>query len=49
VFSEVDSRYQSRVIWLIPLLAGLMMLDLLACRRQRRESADLPGSAPALP
>lgn len=28
VLSEVDSRYQSRVIWLIPLLAGLIALDL---------------------
>jgi hypothetical protein len=34
VFSEVDSRYQSRVIWLIPLTAGLIMLDLLDQRRQ---------------
>jgi hypothetical protein len=29
VLSEVDSRYQCRVIWLIPLLAGLIVLDLL--------------------
>ena len=37
VLSEVDSRYQCRVVWLIPLAAGLMVLDLLACRRERRE------------
>ncbi|MGA1983924.1 MAG: hypothetical protein ABSG84_15840 [Acidobacteriaceae bacterium] len=49
VFSEVDSRYQSRVVWLIPLLAGLIMLDLLEQRRQRREATGLPGSAAALP
>jgi hypothetical protein len=29
VLSEVDSRYQSRVIWLVPLAAGLIVLDLL--------------------
>jgi hypothetical protein len=29
VLSEVDSRYQARVIWLIPLVAGLIVLDLL--------------------
>jgi hypothetical protein len=29
VLSEVDSRYQCRVIWLIPLPAALMVLDLL--------------------
>jgi hypothetical protein len=48
VFSEVDSRYQSRVIWLIPLLAGLIMLDLLDRRRERGEAAGLPESQAAL-
>jgi hypothetical protein len=47
VFSEVDSRYQSRVIWLIPLLAGLIMLDLLDRRRERGEAAGLPESQAA--
>ena len=27
VFSEVDGRYQSRVIWLLPLLAGVFVLE----------------------
>lgn len=33
VFSNVEDRYQSRVIWLIPLLAGLFVLEWLACRQ----------------
>jgi hypothetical protein len=41
VLSEVDSRYQSRVIWLIPLAAGLIALDLLQRGRQQVE-ADGP-------
>jgi len=41
VLSEADSRYQSRVIWLIPLTAGLIALDLLNCRRQKNESGSL--------
>jgi hypothetical protein len=43
VLSEVDSRYQARVIWLIPLLAGLIMLDLL----DRRLTTVLPNEPPA--
>jgi len=43
VLSEVDSRYQSRVIWLIPLTAGLIALDLLHCWRQRDEEERLCG------
>jgi hypothetical protein len=34
VLSEVDSRYQCRVVWLIPLAAALIVLDLLEHRRQ---------------
>jgi cytochrome c oxidase subunit IV len=33
VLSESDSRYQSRVIWLIPLTAGLILTDSLNRRR----------------
>ena len=40
VLSEVDSRYQSRVIWLIPLTAGLILLDLLHGGRSQRLAAD---------
>jgi hypothetical protein len=36
VLSEVDSRYQSRVIWLVPLAAGLIALDLLSRWRSQR-------------
>lgn len=32
VLSEPDSRYQCRVIWLVPLVAGLMIADLLRPR-----------------
>ena len=41
VLSEVDSRYQSRVIWLIPLTAGLMALDVL--RWGREDEVAQPG------
>lgn len=40
VLSEVDTRYQARVIWLIPLLAGLMALDLLNHRREQRAAIE---------
>jgi hypothetical protein len=40
VLSEVDSRYQARVIWLIPMLAGLIVLDLLERRRKRRAAIE---------
>jgi hypothetical protein len=33
VLSSSDSRYQARVIWLLPLLAALIALDLLTARR----------------
>jgi len=48
VFSEVDSRYQSRVIWLVPLTAGLIALDLMHIRRTREEEDEL-GEDPAQP
>jgi hypothetical protein len=48
VLSEVDSRYQSRVIWLIPLAAGLIVLDLLHRRRQNDESGSLGNEADRL-
>jgi hypothetical protein len=41
VLSEVDSRYQCRVIWLIPLAAGLIALDLLNRRREQTETVGL--------
>jgi hypothetical protein len=37
VLSVVDDRYQCRVIWLLPLLAGIFFLDWL----QQREIAKL--------
>jgi hypothetical protein len=36
VLSSSDSRYQARVIWLVPLLAGLAAMDLLGQRRAPR-------------
>jgi hypothetical protein len=35
VLSEVDDRYQDRVIWLLPLLTGLAIVELLQQRRTR--------------
>jgi hypothetical protein len=35
VFSNVEDRYQSRVIWLLPLLAGLFVLDWIVYRHDR--------------
>jgi len=52
VFSEVDSRYQSRVIWLIPLLAGLIAMDMLSWGREDEEKEELlkdPASRAAIP
>jgi hypothetical protein len=42
VLSSSDSRYQARVIWLVPLLAALAALDLLGQRRPRRERPATP-------
>jgi hypothetical protein len=42
VLSSSDSRYQARVIWLVPLLAALAALDLLGQRRPRRERPPTP-------
>ncbi|HMD31567.1 MAG TPA: hypothetical protein VKG84_06635, partial [Candidatus Acidoferrales bacterium] len=35
-FSNVEDRYEARIIWLVPLLAALCLLDLLANSRERR-------------
>ncbi|MGA2807433.1 MAG: hypothetical protein ABSE87_04815 [Terracidiphilus sp.] len=40
VLSVVDDRYGCRVIWLIPLLAGLTILDLLAQRESAWPAAE---------
>ena len=42
VLSTVEDRYQSRVIWLVPLLAGLFVLKWLD-HRTRRECKREPG------
>jgi hypothetical protein len=49
VLSVVDDRYGCRVIWLIPLLAGVMLLDLLHQRETGREAgaARVPAAASA--
>jgi len=39
VLSIVDERYQCRVIWLIPLLAGVFLLDWLEHRAERGSAA----------
>jgi hypothetical protein len=41
VLSEADSRYQSRVVWLVPLAAGLIALDLLNRWRSRDVAESL--------
>jgi hypothetical protein len=42
VLSTVEGRYQSRVIWLLPLLAGVFVLEWLDHRR-RRDCKGEPG------
>jgi hypothetical protein len=32
--SMVEDRFQSRIIWLLPLLAGLFVLEWLACLKR---------------
>ena len=56
VFSNVEDRYQSRVIWLLPLLAGLFVLEWLAHRhdsefavQRRREFSGSCGRIAGLP
>jgi hypothetical protein len=44
VLSSSDSRYQARVIWLVPLLAALVALDLLG----QRDNADRDANAQQL-
>jgi hypothetical protein len=46
VLSEVDDRYQVRVIWLLPLLTGAFVLEWLDHRRSGRPvlSADVPSA-----
>jgi hypothetical protein len=39
VLSNVEERYQSRVVWLLSLLAGLCVLDWLQKRREQRKAA----------
>jgi len=36
ILSNVDDRYQGRVIWLLPLLAGLLLLTWVDQRRKAR-------------
>jgi hypothetical protein len=43
VLSVVDDRYGCRVIWLVPLLAGVFLLDWIG----QRQSAKAPGKAGA--
>jgi hypothetical protein len=49
VFSVVDARYQARVIWLVPLLAALMALDLFTRSAELdspTKKIDAPKGAP---
>lgn len=43
VLSVVDDRYECRVIWLVPMLAGICVLDWLHQREMRKEET---GTAP---
>jgi len=44
VMSVVDDRYGCRIIWLIPLLAGIFFLDWLNQRETaREETVSEPG------
>jgi hypothetical protein len=44
VLSSSDSRYQARVIWLVPLLAALAALDLFGQRGQRGPRRERPAT-----
>jgi len=46
VFSLVDARYQLRLVWLLPLLAGLVLLQLLEDRRRAMAAEAAPSPAP---
>jgi hypothetical protein len=48
VFSVPVPRYQARIIWLIPLLAALMALDMFQPSRRTRNPAATDPMAPAL-
>jgi hypothetical protein len=37
--SEVHDRYQSRMIWLVPLVYGIALIDWLASRKSTRPAA----------
>jgi hypothetical protein len=43
VLSTIDSRYQSRVIWLVPLLAALLVMSALDERESRGANRTLPA------
>ena len=47
VLSGVDDRYGCRVIWLIPLLAGMLLLDWLSQRETARRAGATSGSSAA--
>ncbi|MGO9636621.1 MAG: hypothetical protein ACLPSO_01605, partial [Terracidiphilus sp.] len=47
VLSVVDDRYQCRVIWLVPLLAGIFFLDWLQQREMVKSSFRRLSSSPA--
>jgi hypothetical protein len=46
ILSEVDDRYQGRVIWLLPLLASIFVLLFINGRLALRLSAPAPSVAP---
>lgn len=48
VFSNVEDRYQSRVIWLIPMLAGLFVLEWLAYRHDHGLASSLPPTGSSI-
>ena len=43
VFSEVDARYQARIVWLIPFAAALCLLHALTTRRTAIRNAAHPA------
>jgi len=43
VLSESDSRYQSRLIWLVPMVAGMLLMDLLDGRFRGVPATDDAG------
>lgn len=46
IFNNVEPRFQARVIWLVPMLAGVLVFTWMDCFKPRRPSHHEPGDQP---